>query len=51
MAKVTLYHKQLKSIIEVSDRQAKVLKKSGWTEEVPKKYAEQEQSNEKEESK
>lgn len=38
---VTLYHPDLKETVEAhTETQADVLKKSGWTEDVPKKYQE-----------
>lgn len=38
MADVTLYHPDLKETVVVSERRARVMEKSGWTTEVPKKY-------------
>ena len=38
MADVTMYHPDLKETVEVSERRARVMEKSGWTKEVPKKY-------------
>lgn len=36
---ILLYHPDLKETHEATnEREAEVLKKSGWTEEVPKKY-------------
>ena len=38
MADVTMYHPDLKETVVVSERRARVMEKSGWTKEVPKKY-------------
>jgi hypothetical protein len=47
---VTLFHPETKEITEVTERAAEVLKKHGWTERVPKKYAD-DKSDEQEVSK
>lgn len=46
MADVTLYHPDLKETVVVTERQARVFEKSGWTSEVPKKYQEPEDKKE-----
>ena len=40
---VTLYHSGLKETATVPAGAAEVLKKSGWTEDVPKKYQDEPQ--------
>jgi hypothetical protein len=40
---ITMYHSELKETTEArSENQARVLEKSGWSREVPKKYQDDE---------
>lgn len=43
---ITLYHRDLKETIEATEAQARVLEKSGWSKEVPKKYQEDDEKRE-----
>lgn len=42
---ITLYHPDLKETVEAkTEGQARVLEKSGWTRDVPKKYEPKEEA-------